>query len=1017
MAIIKQAKNIKINVTKDYFIKAGKISEVSDKVNIESFKKNLNLISGRVVHQHGKDGGVVHSSYSPPELKIEESDYKLESTFALNQLFAFAKKDSMAMFCFWMTPIFGGDIPLDAYEKLYKESSDKKQSINPKITVAKDVPGLGASYYSGVDNKGNVIKGKNDKYKNHIIISQGFIDATFQNKEYQKILMIALVEEFGHHLDYLLRFEYSSVKGDAKGDEGAKFTSKINRKYKRYLIDPFENKEQHYATATIKGEEKKLAWDFADLHEKLKEFVDNRKEYDDNYFAGFEFFGAGMGDDLHGLGHEAIEKKALETIKRYQGPENKERKQIYFGNWLRDFSQFIDPMVIRPMANALDLKSEEYKKKNVNITNNEQLIQDIKCMMDENRVTKNDVRTYSLPTDVNFDMTSFEAQVKWEPTTFSPVKMSRQAVTTLVELIGLKEFGELKETPTDGKPQNYMKYLKDFRAQFAEITPELLGVYKPQEHIDNPYALRSKPGVQKDLNHQLDPDFVKDPVESQWQANKEFGTKNYIRGNGSEPFPSAFDCFIDFINKSNPNTVKGRINFGAAMHILEDYYAHSNFVELSVMKVYDPEVFPWDNLPATCEKGSLKDHKADISSNKHTKKSLLDRSRIKFKTLNNPELWTKSVENFMKGKDRTKVPPAQYYFDLGHTASYSENRGQYYSHAECAYVQTGSFGMLDTIASIAPKINNKIFSIKIEEQEEMKPGERTFNDALIYELLKDVSKAQAADTKEKNTNYKGTDDGKYADVFMKYLDFRDFMLTEPMKTLGKLMNAFGIFDYVTQYITVIKNTFYHFLALTAINLIDDYQTYLDNELTLLEQGNWKVNSYGPTHTQLAKDNGMQPLHHLAVELAESAVNEFGNLFAKNPFNNDNIEKMKKLAREVYFVHPMYTDWMDEKVIEWCNNNKNHVKLAREASVVLYGIKHGYQELAELHHQINIISQFNMDPSQQKEFNSAYAKLPDKWHKGWNRLVEQWENQGLETLKLKSAEESYKEALKDAGYGK
>ena len=146
------------------------------------------------------------------------------------------------------------------------------------------------------------------------------------------------------------------------------YTSKMNRKYKQYLIDPFKEKEQHYATATVKGEEKKLIWDFADLNEKLNEFVDNRTEKDDNYFAGYEFFGAGLGDDLHGLGHQSIEDKALGGIPRYanKGKEpNIERQQIYFGNWMRDFSQFVDPMVIRPMANALDAMSDEYKKRHV----------------------------------------------------------------------------------------------------------------------------------------------------------------------------------------------------------------------------------------------------------------------------------------------------------------------------------------------------------------------------------------------------------------------------------------------------------------------------------------------------------------------------------------------------------------------------------------------------------------------------------------------------------------------------
>ena len=106
-----------------------------------------------------------HGDYTPQDLKIAESEYKLESTFAMDQLFSFAKKDSKAMFCFWMTDIFGGDVPLEAYTQLYKNASDKKQNINPKITVALGFHELYASYYSGVDKQGNPIKDENEKYK------------------------------------------------------------------------------------------------------------------------------------------------------------------------------------------------------------------------------------------------------------------------------------------------------------------------------------------------------------------------------------------------------------------------------------------------------------------------------------------------------------------------------------------------------------------------------------------------------------------------------------------------------------------------------------------------------------------------------------------------------------------------------------------------------------------------------------------------------------------------------------
>ncbi|GAA4772912.1 MULTISPECIES: Het-C domain-containing protein [Flavobacterium] len=1003
-------------------------------------EENIVFHSDKIVSEKGEEKGVTYGEpkISHPEFKIEKSTYELESKFALEQLFAFAKKDSKAMFCFWASEIFGADIPLEAYEKLYEDASDKKESINPKIVVALDVPGYGATYNFD----------KSSKYANHIVISQGFIDNALISNEYQKALLLSLVEEFGHHLDYLLRNEYSSVNGDASGDEGAAYSSTINKRYKKYIIDPFKEKNQHYATAVINGEEKKLIWDFSDLHEKLAVFVENRIEKDDNYFAGFEFFGAGLGDSMHGLGHQSIENRGLGEIDRYRDRSkdnpNKERLQIYFGNWLRDFSQFVDPMVVRPMANALEMLSEEYKTKNNNPKEFNSVIDDLGKLMEENKVTHLDRRTFKLPVNIDiqrpdislnyqkvggfsvptgFSLKGFEAQIKWEPTTISPVKLSREAITTLVELLGIKEFGKLKTEADnkEGKPQNFMKYLSDFRVSYAKITPELLGVYKPQEHIDNPLALHPKficeankaKGMKcppPDLNHKLDPDFVKDPIDSQWNNNKDFGTKNYIRGNGPEPFESAFDCFINFINKSDPNTVQGRINFGAALHILEDYFAHSNFCELAIMKVYDPEVFPWDNIPATAPKDQLKRHKADISSNSFIKNGLLDRSKIKFNTVSNPDLHSSAVANYLKTNPNKNA--SDYYASLG--ANSTTNRGLYYSMGEAAIVQTGSFGLLDTIASIAPKINNKIFSIHVEEQEKMKEGERTFNDALIYELLKDVSNAQADDTKETNSNYKGTNDGVYADVFLKYLQFRDFMVKE--RVLGysfkDVTNVFGIFEFVTQYIKVIQNIRNHFLSLTAINLIDDYQTYLENELTLLENGTWKVNSYGPSHTQLAKDNGIQPLHHLAVELVANAIHQVGELF-----KNRDLEGIKNLARRTLFVHPMYTDWMDELVINWCKKNSIQVKFAHQASIVLYGIRHAYQEIAELSHEIQIIRDFGLNDEQKKEYDSAIAGMSNRWHKGKERLDVLWKKQGLPAVTVKDAEETHQEHLEQSGYGK
>ena len=181
---------------------------------------------------------------------------------------------------------------------------------------------------------------------------------------------------------------------------------------------------------------------------------------------------------------------------------------------------------------------------------------------------------------------------------------------------------------------------------------------------------------------------------------------------------------------------------------------------------------------------------------------------------------------------------------------------------------------------------------------------------------------------------------------------------------------------------------------------------------MLENGTWKVNDYGPTHTQVAKDSGSQPLHHLAVELAESAVKMVGDLFAIN-----DKPEIIKLATSKLFMHPMYTDWMDEQVITWCKGHKAHVLLAREASIVLYGINHGYNEIAELYKEIDIISKFNTTLDQQTEYKSALGKMDSKFSTGKERLAALWKKRGLQERRIRTNEELEKEALKESGHGK
>ena len=92
MGITKQAKNITICAKTSYKVRTKELVEIADKINYEAHKDNLVLNSNKAIDLQGEDGGVTYNDYSPPEMVIEESEFLLESTFALEQLLDFAKK-------------------------------------------------------------------------------------------------------------------------------------------------------------------------------------------------------------------------------------------------------------------------------------------------------------------------------------------------------------------------------------------------------------------------------------------------------------------------------------------------------------------------------------------------------------------------------------------------------------------------------------------------------------------------------------------------------------------------------------------------------------------------------------------------------------------------------------------------------------------------------------------------------------------------------------------------------------
>ncbi|HAB03302.1 MAG TPA: hypothetical protein DCE25_10400 [Pseudomonas sp.] len=213
-------------------------------------------------------------------------------------------------------------------------------------------------------------------------------------------------------------------------------------------------------------------------------------------------FSAGRGNGAaNSYGHESIEK-ALSSA----GFTEEQRKAIYFGNWLRDYSQLIDPKIVR----AVDA-----------------------------------------------------------PKHF-PRKLSRASLTALVDLLALKEFDSLQETP-------------EGRSAYT-VSEEMLGVYRPSEHIDNPLTLDASVDPTS-----IDPSFepIVGPEHATMALDYEPSTYRYCASAQAFMYQKLIDAA-----HAGP-TPEGMRTFGEGLHVLEDLFAHSNFAELSLRKIGHSNVLVW----------------------------------------------------------------------------------------------------------------------------------------------------------------------------------------------------------------------------------------------------------------------------------------------------------------------------------------------------------------------------------------------------------------------------------------
>lgn len=420
-----------------------------------------------------------------PAIPVDMTTRTLHSTFALDLLTQVAEKLAPASFALEMSNVFGQDVPPDLYMKLQtKLLAGEVQS--PAVLLDWEL-GFEADY----DNREQVIR-----------IDWAFFSRTTANPQHYWWLLTALLHEFGHHIDNVLRHELADgnapVGSDAPFEEGHLFTMWLTE-----AARPSEDVLTFAIYSEVASTEpvRQYAVSWKQACEDIRNYlgrIDMRVEPSHSH-SDREAFEAGNGE-AKGSTHQTIE-----WVLQDFNFSRTEIDAVYFGNWLRDYSQIVDPKITR----APDMPKE------------------------------------------------------------FPATLSREAWTRLVDVLAAKKFVDLR-----------MRYPNEMK-----VTPKKLGVYRATEHIDNPLVIEPPfpdPKVR-------DPDFEAWvlPGDPSLGADRDTSMKRYI-GNSVGYMQQELHLAM-----KQGRSLDGLRSFGAALHVLEDLFAHSNFAELSLIQAGHVRVLPW----------------------------------------------------------------------------------------------------------------------------------------------------------------------------------------------------------------------------------------------------------------------------------------------------------------------------------------------------------------------------------------------------------------------------------------
>lgn len=893
----------------------------------------------------------------------KSTSVKLESTFAMEQLISFAKTEGLNIFIRHIEEIFDTDINPAATEKLY-DSLKGGSFQNPPIKVCINLihGRLEAAYHT----------------KEHAIyVTESIIRKAAQDNEIRHKLMTALIEEFGHHIDYLLREVYDkNVKKDSKGDEGARFA--YQGMYKLFYINPLKSGNTPFAQAEIDGTAIELKWEYEEVFEALTKYTKERQQGTDDHVGDFEGFKV---EDLSGVwgggfGHENIQKRAVRDVFNTQAEDY--INILYYGNWMRDYSQIICPAAISALTGIDRQKVEELSEQLENSISRFSA-QSAQRLRDAKRDATVAARV-AKDADIVKEVTELSKKMLEEDEIGKEIVQGTKAgealftvdssVVFLREIAAVMAFKHFnKEVKIKRSPENQTE--KKWREMLRKQIPgfyEELGISTPWDHFDNPFG--SLP-LEKELDRDFDGQHfcgeIKDPAKDArfkdtyqtwrvlsekganpegiesfsgfdfWQVDKETGIKNHIRTTKKsvkdKQEAAHVNIVYEYICRKLEKVMKPGANndpqnlvaLGGVLHIMQDFYAHSNYSETYLASKWFDGIITWTSSDR---------HYKDFSNNAKYIPHYAFSKNVKEKIISDKQKELRQEEGFsnITLKEHGHFIADQYGRPVYENLLY--RKGLY------TPITTGTYNDIDMVSTALEMLKDKKASIEFdpEKDEYIEEGILTINDIFILEVLEFIDKNRAENSEESSGSF------SFLEAYHIYLNLRDiyarnygpFSIQGAVKTFGKVLDLFGLKKIIDEIVKMGRNLLVHLLLKILAKGIVEYQLIMAESLKSVLSGKYPPFD-NPSHTMLAKDDPRHPINSIAGELAIEATKRILERVQSVWDGNGKAEDVKKEIEGI-LTHPMQTDIFDHYVIQWGIRNPHKVLFASVSSYIIEGIR-------------------------------------------------------------------------------